>query len=176
MARIGLEQTPAKMNMRQRPADLSIEQPKADMSITTTKGKLTIDQSQAWEDLNLMNTIRLNQKFAQEGVKAAQEGTSRRAEQGAELVKIETGANVIAEQAIQNGHPPMKQLSIKYIPSHFSVKFSYEPAKVNIDVKANKPNIQVQINKPELDFERGGVNIYMEQYPELKIDFVDVYA
>lgn len=176
MARIGIEQTQAKMYMKQRPADLSIEQPKADISITTTKGKLTIDQTQAWEDLQLMNTIRLNEIYAAEGRKAALEGTARRAEQGAELVKIENDVNVFAEQAIQNGHPPMKTLSIKYIPRHFAVKFAYEPAKVDIQLRPNKPNIQVQVNKPEISFERGGVSIYMEQYPELKIDFVDVYV
>lgn len=176
MARIGIEQTPATINLRQKQADLSIEQPKAELSITTRKGKLTIDQSKAWEDRNLMSTIRLNERFAEEGKRAVQEGTSRRAEQGSQLVKIENGVNAIANQAIENGHPKMKTLSIQYIPSHFSVSFSYEPTEVNIEINPRKPNIDVQINKPELSFERGGVSIYMEQHPELKIDFVDLYA
>src|SRR5690625_4931669 len=97
MGRIRIEQTPAKLDIRQPHAKQSIEQPKAEINITTTPGKLTIDQSQAWEERNLMNTLRLTEINAQESIRALQEGVARRAEQGAQLVKIEQGGNVIAE-------------------------------------------------------------------------------
>lgn len=174
--RISIEQNPAKIEIRQAKATQTIEQPKAEMSIQTTKGKMNIDQSQAWEDRLLMSTIRLNEMHAQEGMRAIQEGTARRAEQGAQLLQIEHDGNVIADQAIENGHPQMKQLSIKYVPSPFSVKLNYEPAKVDIDIQARQPIIDVQINKPELTFERGPVNITMEQYPELHISVIDLYT
>lgn len=174
--RINIEQNSAKLDIKQAKATLTIEQPKAEMNIQTTKGKMNIDQSQAWEDRLLMSTVRLNEMHAQEGMRAIQEGTARRAEEGAQLLNIEKGGNVIADQAIENGHNHMKQLSIKYVPSAFSVKFNYELAKVDIDVKARQPVIDVQINKPELTFERGPVNITMAQYPELTISVIDLYT
>lgn len=174
--RISIEQTPATMEIRQSKATQTIEQPKAEMNISTTKGKMNIDQSQAWEDRHLMSTIRLNEMHAQEGMRAIKEGTARRAEQGAQLLKIEQEGNVIAEQAIENGHPQMKQLSIKYVPSPFSVKLNYEPGELNIDIQPQKPRIDVQINKPEIDFHRGSVDISMAQYPHLEISVIDLYA
>lgn len=176
MARIGLQQTNSFLEIEQPKADLSIEQPKAELSMETVKGKLTIDQTQAWEEMNLMNTFRLIEKFAQEGKQAALEGTSRRAEQGAQLIDIHRNVDIIAEQAVENGSRPYKQLSIKYIPSPFAVKIDYEPGEVMIDVTEKKPNIDVQVRKPEITFHRGGVEIYMEQYPELKIDFENLYS
>lgn len=174
--RISIEQTPAKIEIRQPKARQSIEQPKAEMSIRTTKGKMHIDQSQAWEERMLMSTIRLNEMHAQEGMQAVKEGTARRAEQGAQLIKIEQDVNVIAEQAIENGHPQMKQLSIKYVPSPFAVKLNYEPGELDINFEPRKPIIDVQINKPEITFERGTVNISMAQYPHLEISVVDLYV
>src|SRR5690625_1524737 len=176
MGRIRLEQTPSFLEIRQPKATQSIEQPKAELSIRTTKGKMQIDQSQAWEERNLMSTIRLNEIYAQEGLKAVQEGVARRAEQGSQLLKIEQGGNVIAEQAIENGHPRMKTLSIKYVPSPLSVKMNYEPGELHIDVQTSQPTIDVKINKPEINFLRGGVHIEMDQYPELDIYVVDLYV
>lgn len=176
MGRIRIEQTPASVEIKQHKAHQSIEQPKAEMTIRTTKGKMNIDQSQAWEERNLMSTIRMNEIHAQEGLKAVQEGTARRAEQGAQLIKIEQNINVIAEQAIENGHPKMKTLSIKYVPSPFAVKINYEPGELHIDVEPRKPIIDVEINKPEISFTRGTVKIDMEQYPQLDIYVVDLYV
>ena len=176
MARIGMEQTNSYLEIEQPKADLSIEQPKAEMTIETKKGKLTIDQTQAWEETNLMSTFRLTEKFAEEGKRATLEGTARRAEQGAQLIDIHKNVNVIAEQAFENGGTPRKQLSIKYIPSPFAVKIHYESAEVFIDIKENKPIIDVQVRKPEITFYRGGVRIFMEQYNELKIDFENLFT
>ncbi|HLR72415.1 MAG TPA: DUF6470 family protein [Pseudogracilibacillus sp.] len=176
MARIGMTQTPAQLEMSQKNADLSIEQPKADISMQTKKGKLTIDQSQAWEEMNLMSTQRLNEKYADEGLRAALEGTGRRAEQGAELINIHHETNVIAEQAVQNQLPKVKTLSLKYIPSPLAVKFHYERGDVQIDVKENKPIIKAQMNRPEIVVNRGSVDIFMEQYNELHIDFDNLYV
>ncbi|MBO1001543.1 DUF6470 family protein [Pseudogracilibacillus auburnensis] len=176
MARIAIEQTPARIEMKQGKAHLSIQQPKAEVSMRTMKGKLTIDQTQAWEEMNLMSTRRLNELHADEGLRAASEGTARRAEQGVELLNIHTGVDIIAEQAVQNGHPPTKTLSFTYIPSPLAVKFHYERGDVQMDVQERKPIIDSQINKPELTFHRGGVQISMEQYAQLKIDFDNLYV
>lgn len=176
MARIGIVQNKAFIEQSQPKATLSIEQPKADMSIRQVKGKLSIDQSQAWEEMNLGSTQRLIEKHADESMRAASEGTARRAEQGAELINIHNGADMIAEQAVQNGGQPMKTLSFKYIPSPFAVKLHYERGDVEIDVNENKPIIDAQMNKPELTFHRGGVDISMEQYAQLQIDFDNLYV
>lgn len=170
MAQIGIEQHLGKQFIRQPAANMSIEQPKADMTIRTKPSKLTIDQTQAWEETNLMSTRKLAKKHADNGMQIAQEGTARRAEQGTQLMRIETEGNPIKEQAIVNGHPQMKRIGMKFIPSPFSVKFYYEPSEVEIGVKVNKPIIHTKVNKPEVAYERGNVNIFMERYNHLEIN------
>lgn len=171
-AQIQITQTKGKQEIRQPEAELSIQQPPAQVSINTTPSKLEIDQTKAWEDMNLMHIIRRNDQFAQEGMKGLLEGMGRRAEQGTALMKIENGSNPIANQAITNGHIQMKSLGITFIPSHFSVKTSYQPAEVNIDVQTNQPVIDATIRKVEHQYERGSVDISMKQYQQLEIDFV----
>ncbi len=174
-AKIGIKQNPAQIELTQGKADVSIEQPKAEMSIQAPKGKLTIDQSQAWEEMNLMSTKRLNEKYAAEGLRAASEGTERRAEEGAGLIDIHKNVDMFAEQAYQKNNT-LKPLGFKYIPSPFAVKISYEPGDVQIDVQENKPIIDAQVIKPELTYYRGNVTITMEQYAQLNIDFENMYV
>lgn len=175
-AQIGMKQAAGNQQIRQLKADLTIEQPKATMFIQTTKSKLTIDQTQAWEDMNLMSTARLVEVSAQEGKSALMEGMQRRAQQGSELMEIENGGNPIKQQAIVNGHDQMKSISFKYIPSQFSVKFHYQPSEVYIDAQANQPMIDVQINRPEHHYERGNVEVFMEKYQQLDINYTNLFS
>src|SRR5690625_3614036 len=172
MARIGMEQRHAIIEIEQPKANVSIQQPKADVFMQKNRGKLTIDQSQAWEEMNLMNPIIWTEKIVHKASEMAKEGTARRAEEGAQLIDIHNNVNPFVEQAKINGHRQLKTLSIKYVPSPLAVKYSYEPTEVQIDVQENKPIIDVEINKPAVTFHKGEVNIWMEQYPSITIDVV----
>lgn len=174
--RIQIEQTPSQLKIRQAKAVQTIEQPKAEMNIRSTNGKVKIDQSQAWEERQLMSTIRLNEIHAQAGMRAAQEGVARRAEQGAELIQIEKDRNIVADQARTNGHRQMKTLGVKYIPSPFSVKINYEPGNLEINVQPQKPKIDVLLGKVEVDYVPGSVDVSMEAYPDLSISVIDLYT
>ena len=175
-ARIGMNQTMSVLHIEQKQADISIEQPPATLKMETKPGKLAIDQTLAWEQTHLKSTIKHIEDFANEGLRAVAEGIARRAAQGDELMQIEKGGNPIASQAIQNGFRQQKQLGITFMPQPFSVKLHYDPAEVQIDVEPNKPIIDVIPNRPEITFERGNVEIYMEQYEELHIDYVNLFS
>lgn len=173
--KIQISQTGGELNISQPKADMSISQPQAQMSIQSSKGKLTIDQSQAFEEANLYGPLRAVEKEAQAGRQAVQEGTRRRAAEGAQLIDIHFEGNQIAEQAKQKTHRQYTPPSIKYIPSPFSVKTNYEKGKLAINAKASEPKIDVKINKPVMDFQRGKVNISMAQHPHLSIYFESTY-
>ncbi|WP_217588518.1 DUF6470 family protein [Lentibacillus saliphilus] len=171
MGRIAIHQTKGVQRIEQPRADLSIEQPKANLTIRTDKGKLTIDQTKAWADMNLMNITERNTQHAREGLQAAIEGAARRATQGRALMEIEHKGNPIIQQAGENSTRPHKKLGITFIPSAQSVEINYEPAQVEINAQANEPIINATMQKPIHDYEPGRVNIEMEQYPNLEIDF-----
>lgn len=175
MARITMMTQPAMQEIRQPKADLSIHQPHAELSIRTIPSKLTIDQTQAWADMNLKTAPLSIEEFAQLGMQGAQEGTARRAAQGTELMKIENTDNPLISQAVQNAFRPERPLGIQFIPSVFSVNINYQPSEVEIDSKPNKPIIETQVNKPEINYTPGSVDISLAQYAELDIDFINLF-
>lgn len=170
MGKIQINQRPATQEIRQPRAEVSIRQPQAEVTMYTTPAKLTIDQTQAFEDMNLMNILRRTQKNAAEGRQALIEGIGRRAEQGRQLMEIENKGNPISSQAITNSEPPDNGLGITFIPSHFSVKQHYEPSEVHIDVKTNQPEIHANPQSAAITYQAGELEISMLQYPSLQIE------
>ncbi|MGG3738358.1 DUF6470 family protein [Aeribacillus pallidus] len=173
-AKIAIVTTPPVQEIEQPPADLDLQQPPAEMKIETTPAKLTIDQTKAWEDMDLKHIFRRIEEFAQQGYEDWLEGMARLSRQGDELMRIEDGGNPLAEQAKENSEDPMYELNVGWVPSHFSVKTNYEPAKVHIDVKVNKPINNTKINKPMIHYTPGKVTIDLPQRNSLKIDFVNL--
>lgn len=173
-AKIGIRTTKPVQEIQQPKAELSIEQPKAELTIQTTPGKLTIDQTEAWADMDLKHISRRIAEAADQGYQDSLEGIARRAQEGNELMRIENGGNPIAQIAKRNSEGPELQFNIGWIPSHFSVKTNYVPAKVDIQIKANKPIITANINKPNREYSPGKVDISLEQRQSLKIDFANL--
>ncbi|MFD2629167.1 DUF6470 family protein [Oceanobacillus kapialis] len=176
MAQTQIQQTRATQEIRQPKADLNIQQPAAEITMRTTPSKLKIDQTKAWEDMNLMHIFKRNDRFAQEGLSAVKEGMARRAQQGTELMKIENGGSPLTTQASTNAQRQMKSLGLTFIPSPFSVKTSYQPSELDISVKTNAPIIQAKANQPEITYHRGSLKTSMKQMPSLEINFVDLHS
>lgn len=176
MAKIGIEQTKPIQEIEQPPADLSIQQPKADLEIEQIPAKLTIDQTKAWEDMDIKSIMKRNEEFAQFGREAALEAIGRISREGDELMRIEYDDNPIARHALENSEKPQFEFNVGWIPSAFSVKIDYIPEELNIRVQPNKPIIEAKPNKPIHRYTPGKVNIYVLQYPSLKISFVNTKA
>ncbi|MRG84784.1 DUF6470 family protein [Salinibacillus xinjiangensis] len=174
MAKTELNIFPAKQSIQQPEAEITIEQPKADIQIDKQPSKQTIDQTQAWRDMGMVNSVEFARNFGQKGHRSADEGTSRRASEGDDLMRIENGGNPIVSHAVNNAYDPMREFNIGWIPSHNAVKIDYQPAKVNIDVQRNEPRISVQPRKPITDYQPGNVEVGKKQYANLEIDFVNV--
>lgn len=168
-ARIKIEQNHAMLEIEQDHPKIHIEQPHAEVSIRTKPGKLTIDQTKAFEDMNLMSIIKRNDKHAEESLEKFNEGVQRIAREGRELMQIEKGGKTIAEQAKRRVNPPMKRLGIRFIPSRFSVKMSYEPATVDINVTPQKPRFQAELHPPKFTYYPGHVKIRLAEKNELNI-------
>lgn len=176
LAQIGITQTQGEQIIYQPKADLQIEQPKADVYMQSTPSKITIDQTKAWEEVNLMSPLRITKQQATDGIKLAHKGTARRARQGDQLMRIEEEGNPIVSLALQNGYPQMKSLGITFIPSPFSVEFNVQPPRLHIDVEVNPPLIQAETNVPYHRYERGKIDIYMEQEAQLNIKVDQQYT
>jgi Family of unknown function (DUF6470) len=169
---LGLSTQKPVQEIEQPPADVSFVQPKAELTIDRRPGKLTIDQTQAWEDMDLKHIFKRIEEFAQNGYQDWLTGMERRAQEGDDLMRIESGGNPIPEHAKINSENPQFEFNIGFVPSHFSVKTNYQPSVLNINWKTNKPEIDVKVNKPRHDYTPGVIRGEMKQWPSLKIEVV----
>jgi len=176
MAKINISQTKGRQEITQEKADMSIQQPPAELTYHTTPSKLTIDQTRAWQDLNLMSILKRNTMFAEEGGQAVFEGMARRAAQGRELMQLEHKGDPMIEQAIENSSEAVKDINIKFVPFPLSVNIDYEPSKLTIDVEQNKPIVETTPHTPSHHYEPGSVSVEMKQFAELDIDFINLYT
>jgi hypothetical protein len=173
-AQIAIQTVPPVQEIEQPPAELDLQQPPAKLTIETIPSKLTIDQTKAWEDMDLKHIFRRIEEAAQKGYEDWLSGIERVSQQGDQLMRIEEDGNAIAEQAKVNSESLHYEFNIGWIPSHFSVKTNFEPAKVNIDVQVNRPINNTKANKPIINYKPGKVMIELAQRNSLKIDFANL--
>lgn len=148
----------------------TIKQPQAIVNMSTTPGKLTIDQTAAWEQMDIKHIFKRTAENAQLGKQKALEGLARRAREGDEMMHIERGGNPIAAQAKEHGKFIQKQTGLGWIPTPFSVKTDYQSANVQFDVQVQKPTIDAQISKPTHDYTPGDVSVSVSQQNSLQIN------
>ncbi|WP_010676914.1 DUF6470 family protein [Bacillus timonensis] len=170
-AKLNIEIQKPSQEIEQRPADMIIEQPSAEMKINRTPGRLTIDQTLAWENLDLKSPFKRVEENAELGMSVSFETIGRIAEEGNELMKIENGGNPIIDQAVRNSQNETV-FHTGSTPSQFSVSVQYDPAHVSIDWTVNKPQIEVNVNKPVHTYTPGKVTAYVNPRNSLSIDFV----
>lgn len=131
MAKIGIKQTLGRQEISQPHADLSIQQPKTSLSIKSGPGKLTIDQTKAWEEMNLISPLKQGKKLAQESMSKLSRGTQRRAQQGDQLMKIENGGSPIVQQALINAQANKAVIQAR----ENKVQHQYHTGGANIQMK-----------------------------------------
>jgi hypothetical protein len=170
-AKIEIKTQRARQEIEQPKATLEIQQPAADMNIVRTPSRLSIDQTKAREDMDLKHISKRIEEAAQLGYQDWLEGITRRSQEGDELMMIENGGNVIAEQAKRNAYSQMLDFNIGWIPNHGGVRTNYDPGKVEINWNPNKPIINSKINKPNIQYTPGKVDVSLQQHNSLKIDF-----
>jgi hypothetical protein len=169
---LGLRITRGVQHIEQPQAEMKIRQQTAEMDIETTPGQLTIDQTQAWEDMNLMSIFKRIDEVVRNGYQDCLSYLAKTSSQGDQLMRIENKGNPLISQAKQNSEDPLLDYNVGFIPSAFSVKMNYRPAKLNIDWKTHSPDIQVRIKKPRHHYTPGTVKGVMQQLPSLNIEVI----
>lgn len=168
--KIGLSISKPLQEIKQPQAIVSIEQPPTELKISNQPGKLTIDQTLARENLDLKSVFKRTEENAQAGYQSVMEYISKSVQEGNELMRIENSGNPIKEQSKR-----ALDRNISYdtgsIPSQNSVKISYTPARVNVDIHTHTPNIEVKVNKVSHQYTPGTIDVFIQQHPSLRIDF-----
>lgn len=171
-AKLAISTEPAQLEITQPPAEVTIEQPHPELEINVLRPRLTIDQSQAWAEMNLKHVFRLIEDAVKDGYETWLAYVETVSVQGDELMKIENGGDVIAEQAQANSEGPPLEFNVGLVPSPFSVKIDYEPGKLMMDWKIHQPMIDVKPHRPVIHYQPGALHIDLAQHNSLRINVV----
>lgn len=167
-----IRQTPALIGMDSERGTFSITQPNPEVKLSTTPAELTIqsshseltiDQTQARAAYNGGSMFDLNKRIYSGIQQLYLQGIAKKVEQGNRMAEFFRPGNTIAE-VYGTDTEPNSFPEILGPASYDNVDFHFEMSAPQIYFKAATLDIQVEINHPEIEYHRGKLNIYMQQY------------
>nr|WP_245339318.1 DUF6470 family protein [Paenibacillus shirakamiensis] len=171
-----IQQTPALIGIDADPGQFSIQQPKAEVSMNTRPAQLEIhqyqpelqvDSSMARSAFTGGNMIDMNARIYSGFQDLYLQGIARRVEEGNRAAYIQGSGNTIAEIYGEDWQPiGLPEFRTPASSDNVEVRFNVTPP----DIKFHKAetDIQVEIHRPEIEYKRGKLNIYMQQYASVK--------
>ncbi|WP_017810940.1 DUF6470 family protein [Paenibacillus shenyangensis] len=166
--RIGIETTPGSFSIRQPKADLQITTQKADLEIQQPKPELTIDQSRALAAYDGGSHLEMTKRLYSNVQQLFLQGLSQRMKDGERMREFYKPGNTLGDIMKSRSQNTPGFIEYRGAASSDNVDIQVERRDPIIEVTTHKPDIQVQINRPEIEYTRGNVNIYMQQYPSVQ--------
>ncbi len=169
-ALIGINTTPASMSISQPKADFEMHQKHAKVKIKTEPLEIRIDQRQCFNEAGLKD----NTAFMEDNVQKAKQdfiqGIDRVVSEGNMMAAIEYNSNAIVEISLNNSIK-IYDFNVDFIPKSRPI-IEFLGGNLDIQVDEGYVELKAKQNKPIIDVKVGGVEIYIRQNPELKIEYV----
>lgn len=167
---IGINMELGRQTIRQLRGELKIRQGKAEMHLDRELPKVLIDQYQCFAEAGRKNNRDLMQDIVSRARQKWLQGIERRIREGQMLSHIENKGNPIPAIAVENAYP-QHDFNIAFIPKS-RPEFTVE-GHLNIQWKITEPEIAYQARKPMITYEPGGVDIFIRQWPNIEINYID---
>lgn len=169
---IQLEITEPKMHIEQTSGELSIRTTDTEMVIDKEMPKVKIDQYQCFAEAGLKNNRDLSKEFAQLGYQKAMEAISNIVSEGDTLMNIQySKGNTIALIAKSAKWGSEKEFNFDMIPKS-RPKISVE-GHLEVNWNPGKVDINYTPKSLKINFQRGKVEVYLNQKPNIDIRYID---
>ncbi len=186
LAKIQIRTTPIKLGMKTSPPKMEIDSGNPiSLNLQTTKGELKmhteqirveIDQSKCFEEAGLKSNSSLIAEAASYGNQKAMEGLGRIVDQGNQLSQIEGGSNPIPDQAVYNTFEQfINEWNLGFIPKS-RPEIKIKGGTVDIDYKPAEVRNNTERKKVNINFTKGKVETYVEQYNKVEFSVLDLKA
>jgi hypothetical protein len=169
-ALIGINTTPTKLKISQPRADIEMHTKQAMVIMKTEPIQIKIDQSQCFNEAGLKNNEAFTEDIVQRAAQAVLDGMARSSTEGDYMANIENKSNAIAEIAADNSITTY-DFNVDFIPKS-RPKIEFVGGNVDIQVDEGYVDLKVTPNKPIIDVEVGGIEFYLRQKPDIKIEYV----
>lgn len=161
-AKLSLQSTPTKVQMESVAATLEIRQP---------RGELTIDHTPCRYSIGLKNIADFARDNAALGRQTAMNTIAQIAQDGNQMARIQNKSNAI--------YNIVSNAMITQVPEVVLARISlpniqYQANPVQMNATVGKVDFSVLHGDVEGDYQPGGVDIRVTQYPSVELSTVDV--
>lgn len=169
---IGIKTTNAYLDIRQPKGEQSIRQVKPQMIVDRELPKVLIDQSQPFSEAGRKSWAEFAAEYAQLGRQQALEGIARIVDDGNRMAQIQRKMpDAIPEIAFKNAMPKQHEFNFALMPtSRPKIEVT---GHLNIDWQLGGVEHSYTPRKPVAEYSPGKAEIYMKQYPDIEIKYVD---
>ncbi|OXS55897.1 hypothetical protein B1A99_21975 [Cohnella sp. CIP 111063] len=166
---IGVESELGQFQIRRPKPELEVQSTPTVISATNRPGDLQIDQSLTNDALTGGKAEAFWNRVYSQYKQVAQQNIQHIVEKGNRMGDLTNRDNPIPELALSDFIEGAPDLQIFGFASLANVDFHYMPNDINLQVDVGQVRIQSQVHRPEIHYERGNVNVYMQQYPKVTI-------
>lgn len=168
-ARIGIDSKLGHYEIKQSPATVRMDSRPAVVHIQSEPAIVHIDQSKTWEALTGGKPIPFWNRIYNSSGRYVLDAINQTVQDYNRIGNILANGNPIAEIARESLSKSPSKLPVYGPASPNNVEFTPVLNKPQIDVQVGDTDIQVQVNRPNIDYKRGHVRTYMEQYPSVQV-------
>ncbi|CAM4521207.1 DUF6470 family protein [Paenibacillus xylanexedens] len=173
---VQIHTTPTLLHIDADIGQYSIRQPKAEVQLHTKPSKLTVqshaielnvDQSKAFSAYHGGNMIDMNARIYSGIQQLFMQNMAERVQQGNDMAAIHKPGNTIANIVGTNWQAkPFPETRTAASSDNVDVRvFTQAP---DIRFEAAESEMNVNVNKPEIEYQRGKLDIYVQQYASIQ--------
>jgi len=166
---IGIESQRGQYEIRRPQPELKIRSEKATMTANNQPGTLLVDQSLTNDALTGGKPEVFWQRLYSQYRQVALDNIQRIVEEGNRMGALHIRGNPIADIALNAFLEGAPDLQVFGHASPANIAFQYTPNDVNIQFERGKVTVDAEIQRPDIQYHRGDVRIYMQQYPKVTI-------
>jgi hypothetical protein len=168
-ARIGIDADLGKYDMKQPRPTFELKQPPAKMEIRSHNGEMDIDQSKAWDALGRTNILEVMNRIFDQTKNIVQDAIANIVEEGNEMGNIAKNKELMIPLLAQDVTISFPDFQYAGEASYDNVDITYTARKPDIEVTPSNIELTSQPNPPEVNYNRGKLDIYMQQYNKIDI-------
>jgi hypothetical protein len=132
-------------------------------------GNLVIDQKRTNDALTGGKPEAFWQRIYSQYQDIARQNIAQIVQDGNVLGDLRNKSNPIPGMALQEFIDGPPDLTVYGAASLANIDIEYIPNDVNIQVIPGGRNLDVQVHRPEIEFHRGSVSVFVQQYPKVTI-------
>ncbi|MGG4144862.1 DUF6470 family protein [Paenibacillus algorifonticola] len=169
LGKIGIQSELGKYDIKQSSATLDISTVHTTMDIKSSQPIVVIDQSKMWDALTGGKPEAFWNRIYNQFGRFVQEGISQTIQDYDRIGDILYDGDPVGDIAGESFSRQSYQLQIFGPASAGNISFEAVIQKPEINITPGHVEMNVQTSKPQIEYQRGGVNIYMERYPSVQI-------